>query len=304
MKHQYPETSGGWKKYSGNPVLGGPEMGTCFDVFVLQEAGEYQMHFSWRPKKSLAVCRSTDGIHWSEPEILLSSNPESGWEDGLNRNTVLHKDGIWHMWYTGQARGHSWIGYATSTDGHHWQRMSPQPVLFSERPFEGASVMNPFVAWDEDTGLFRMWYSAGETYEPNVLCYATSPDGLHWSKLPANPIFTKNSENPFEQERVGACQILRLDGWHYLFYIGYEDIDTARICVARSRNGITQWQRLPANPIVSPTAGEWDADACYKPFAIRDDANNRWLLWYNGRKQHAEYIGLVIHEGLDLGFDA
>jgi len=31
--------------------------------------------------------------------------------------------------------------------------------------------------------------------------------------------------------------------------------------------------------------------------------NNRWLLWYNGRHASAEYIGLVIHEGLDLGFE-
>ena len=88
-----------------------------------------------------------------------------------------------------------------------------------------------------------------------------------------------------------------------MFYIGYEDIDTARICVARSRNGVTNWQRLPANPIVSPTLGGWDENACYKPSVIRDEENKRWLLWYNGRRGGAEYIGLVIHEGLDLGFD-
>ena len=51
------------------------------------------------------------------------------------------------------------------------------------------------------------------------------------------------------------------------------------------------------------TPGGWDADACYKPSVIRDEENNRWLLWYNGRKASAEYIGLVVHEGLDLGFD-
>lgn len=304
MKHSFPETSGGWKKYEGNPVLGGPEMGTCFDIFVLEENGEYQMHFSWRPKKSLAVCRSTDGVHWGVPEILLSPNPESGWEDGLNRNCVIHREGKWHMWYTGQAREYSWIGYAVSDDGHKWVRASKQPVLFSERPFEGPSVMNPFVMWDEEMGLYRMWYCAGEKYEPNVIAYATSPDGLHWDKLPANPIFGRNTASPCEQDRVGACQVIRLeDGWYYMFYIGYEDIDTARICVARSRNGVTNWQRSPHNPIVSPTPGGWDADACYKPYAVRDVKNNRWLLWYNGRHEHNEYIGLVIHEGLNLGFD-
>jgi sucrose-6-phosphate hydrolase SacC (GH32 family) len=302
MKQVYPETSGGWKKYNGNPVLGGPEMGTCFDVFVIREAGEFQMHFSWRPKGSLAVCRSTDGIHWSEPEILLEPNPDSGWEDRLNRNCVVRREDEWHMWYTGQAGGNSWIGYATSKDGHHWTRVSDQPVLYSERPYEGPSVMNPFVIWDEEMHLFRMWYAAGEAYEPNVLAYATSTDGIQWDKLPANPIFRKDSSHPFEQDRVGACQLVRADGWYYMFYIGYEDIDTARVCLARSRNGVTNWQRFPS-PIVSPTPDAWDADACYKPSVFRDEENNRWLLWYNGRHGSPEYVGLVTHEGLDLGFD-
>ena len=43
MKHSFPETSGGWKKYEGNPVLGGPEMGTCFDIFVLNLVVPFQL---------------------------------------------------------------------------------------------------------------------------------------------------------------------------------------------------------------------------------------------------------------------
>ena len=148
-----------------------------------------------------------------------------------------------------------------------------------------------------------MWYAAGEQYEPNVLAYATSKDGIHWDKLPANPIFNGFKDQPYERDRVGACQIVKADGWHYMFYIGYEDIDTARICVARSRNGVTNWERNPYNPIVSPTIGSWDENACYKPSVVRDEKNNCWLLWYNGRNKSAEYIGMVIHEGLDLGFE-
>ena len=304
MKAVFPETGGGWKKYEGNPVLGNAETGTCFDVLVTREADRsYRMDFSWRPKRALACVRSEDGIRWSAPEIYMESDPACGWIDDLNRNCIVRRGGEWHMWFTGQARGHSWIGYAKSDDGMHWKRFGDQPVLFSERPFEGPSVMNPFVLWDEEKQLFRMWYAAGETYEPNVIAYATSKDGIRWDKLPANPIFTCDKRNVCEQERVGACQIIPYGGWYYMFYIGYEDIDTARICVARSRDGITQWERHPANPIVSPTAGSWDESACYKPSVVRDEENGRWLLWYNGRHGAPEYIGLVIHEGLDLGFD-
>jgi predicted GH43/DUF377 family glycosyl hydrolase len=90
------------------------------------------------------------------------------------------------------------------------------------------------------------------------------------------------------------------DGWYLMFYIGYWDEDTAQIGLARSRNGINDWERHPENPIIAPTESGWDGEACYKPFAIFDGAS--WRLWYNGRNGHLEQIGLVTHEGEDLGF--
>ena len=66
-----------------------------------------------------------------------------------------------------------------------------------------------------------------------------------------------------------------------MFYIGFRDEAHAQIGLARSRDGITDWQRHPANPIIRPGEGQWDHDACYKPYAIFD--GQKWLLWYNGR---------------------
>jgi predicted GH43/DUF377 family glycosyl hydrolase len=85
-----------------------------------------------------------------------------------------------------------------------------------------------------------------------------------------------------------------------LFYIGYRDIDHAQIGVARSKDGVSHWQRHPANPIVRPGKDRWDHDACYKPFALFD--GRQWLLWYNGRHGSLEQIGVVLHAGEDLGF--
>src|ERR1700746_2136738 len=122
------ETAGGWRKYEGNPVLGG-SLGTCFDVALLREGTKYRMWFSWRPKKSVALVESADGIHWSEPEIVLGPNPESSWEDEINRPVLVKRADGYHLWYTGQSRGSSRIGYAKSTDGRSWARASKQPVL-------------------------------------------------------------------------------------------------------------------------------------------------------------------------------
>ena len=295
--------AGTWTKSSGGPVLGNPSLGTCFDVNVVTDGpAPYTMYFSWRPKKAIALVRSDDAQTWTQtPEICLAADATSGWEDDVNRSCTVKKDGLWHMWYTGQATNISRIGYATSKDGVHFTRVRKAPVMVPETAFEKTSVMNPYVRWDAARGVWRMWYAAGETYEPNVLCYAESKDGFNWKKDARNPIFTHGPAESWDRDRIGACEVHPLpDGRWAMFYIGYSDINTARIGCAISRDGITQWKRLPQNPIVSPDLGTWDSAACYKPSVVRDEKNGRWLLWYNGRNGAPEYIGAVVHEGLDL----
>lgn len=285
-----------FEKYPENPLYGGPATGTLFDVYVTREETQYRMDFSWRPKKALAVAFSKDGLTWSSPQITLSANEDSGWEDDINRNCVLKTEQGYQMWYTGQARGYSYIGYATSEDGIHFHRFSEDPVLICERQWEGMSVMNPCVLYEN--GIYKMWYAAGETYEPNVLAYAESPDGIHWEKSKINPIFVKNPDCSYEQDRVGGCQVIHDNKLGYLmFYIGYRDIDTACICVAASPNGRTKWKRYKGNPLVLPDAGRWDGDACYKPSVLYDRKNQIWRIWYNGRRGGEEYIGGAFAHG-------
>jgi predicted GH43/DUF377 family glycosyl hydrolase len=293
------ETAGGWSKYEANPVLGG-ELGTCFDVAVLRDAGKYRMWFSWRPKKSVALVESTDGIHWNRPEIVLGPNEATDWEQDINRPVVVLREDGYHMWYTGQARGHSWIGYARSTDGRAWRRVSSKPVISADVPWEKVAVMCPHVLWDDTAHMFRMWYSGGEQYEPDAIGYATSRDGLVWTKVSTNPVFKSDPRIVWEQHKVTACQVEQREGWYFMFYIGFRDIDHAQIGIARSRDGVTHWERLPVNPIIRPGENKWDHDACYKPFAIFD--GSKWLLWYNGRRGGIEQIGLAYHDGLELGF--
>jgi beta-1,2-mannobiose phosphorylase / 1,2-beta-oligomannan phosphorylase len=188
------QTAAGWIKYEKNPVLGG-KLGTCFDIAVLREDGKYRMWFSWRPKQSIALVESEDGLTWGEPTIVLGPNAKTGWENDINRPVVLKKGDSYHMWYTGQAGGKSWIGYATSPDGKTWKRASDKPVLSPEQPWEKVAVMCPHVLYDEMEKQYRMWYSGGEQYEPNAIGYATSPDGLKWTRHDKNPIFRPDPKN-------------------------------------------------------------------------------------------------------------
>ena len=297
--------AGGWVKYEHNPVMGG-KYGTCFDISVLKENDTYRMWLSWRPKQSIALVESKDGFQWSEPpRVVLGPRKESGWEDEVNRPVVLKKKDGYHLWYTGQAAGHSWIGYATSTDGIAWKRMSDKPVLSAERPWEKVAVMCPHVMWDEPMRLYRMWYSGGEQYEPNAIGYATSPDGLKVDQGGREPGVHARSENS-----LGTTARHGLPGsqaWRLVLYVLYRF--PRRGPRADWVGPVARWSDwLAAASGESDRAGwlahdgkdDWDFDACYKPCAIFD--GTKWLLWYNGRHGGLEQIGVAMHDGEELGF--
>jgi len=64
------------------------------------------MWLSWRPKESVALVESQDGIHWSEPPVIvLPPRKESGWEDDINRPVVLKRPDGYHMWYNRPGEG-------------------------------------------------------------------------------------------------------------------------------------------------------------------------------------------------------
>ena len=127
-------------------------------------------------------------------------NDKTDWENELNRPVVSKNGGCYQMWYTGQVRGKSQVGYATSEDGKSWKRASDNPVLSAEKPWEKVAVMCPHV-------IYHMWCSGGEQHEP--IGIARSKDGItDWNRRSANPII-RPSEDHWELRRLQALCDLR-----------------------------------------------------------------------------------------------
>ncbi|MGB8452078.1 MAG: hypothetical protein WCD89_07070 [Anaerocolumna sp.] len=295
--YYYQETQGGWSKISEAPVLGNSETGTLFDPDVIIQDNTYLMYVSKRSDHSIVLSKSEDGIKWGGLQEVLMPEENSDWEQKVNRANVINKDGIWYMWYTGQADNVSSIGVATSSDGKNFKKFNKNPIIISEYDHEGVSVMNPCVIWDGEEQVFKMWYAAGENYEPDVLCYAVSKDGFTWKKYKQNPVLFPNDDEIYDQKKVGGCDVIKLPDQSYImFYIGYQDVDTARICLAASSDGIDDWTRISDNPIISASKNSWDRYAVYKPSAYYNKDKQTWYLWYNGRGKDGEFIGAVFNK--------
>lgn len=290
------------------PVFGGGALGTCFDAVFVKEAEEdhesseevkYKMYFSWRPKRSIASTTSRDGIEWDQhPTILLSPvNHYDDWEVEVNRPYVLKHNNTYHMWYTGQSPVpalKSRLGYAQSQDGVEWKR-NPRPVLKPELPWEKGAIMCTHVLYDSAKSEYRMWYSAGDKYEPDAIGHAVSLDGVHWNRTSENPIFAPNEQDhsAFDALKV-TCPHIIFDGVYYnMFYIGFNN-DESSIGLARSKDGLSDWERHPGNPIIRHAPGDWDSISSYKPYLLHNGTH--WLMWYNGRSSALEQIGLATYE--------
>lgn len=288
--YQFPPERGGWIKQGALNFEAVD--GASFDPYVLIEDG-IKLYYSNRKANTIDLIESFDGISWSKPISVLKGEKTEKWDATINRASVLLHYGQYKMWYTGQLNGKSCIGYAVSTDGLHFIKKVENPVLIPEMEYEKNSVMNPCVLWNEKQQLFQMWYAAGDTYEPDNICYATSFDGMVWTKaLEYNPVL-KKSENSYDSFKVGGCDVHIVDEKYVMYYIGYQNIDVARICKAESNDGLV-WKRADDNPILSPSPKAWDCDAVYKPCVAC--YKGRSYMWYNGRKKNIEKLGVAIKE--------
>jgi len=288
QKYIYQPNKLGWMKYGTEPVYGTTETGSIFDPFVCDNGKMFVMIASERLHNCILRIDSSDGIHWQDSTVLLSNIPNT-WQHMVNRASMIFYEGLWHLWYTGQSPDISCIGHSVSVDGLYFEN-AIHPCVKADFDYEGVSVMNPCVHWNGNRNVFQMWYAAGDNYEPDVICYAESQDGDHWNKM-NYPVLTKYTKHRWEKAKVGGCDVeIEEDGSFTMYYIGYQNVKTARICYAKSLDGI-HWERPHKNLLISPSKGAWDEDACYKP-AVQQKGNTLYM-WYNGRRGDEEYIGLA-----------
>ncbi|KAA3619566.1 MAG: T9SS C-terminal target domain-containing protein [Calditrichaeota bacterium] len=219
-----------WIKDATNPVLGLGAAGT-FDSInlwlpaVLFDGSQYEMWYSGGLTASgIGFATSPDPVSWSRPGSgpVLAKGSSGAWDESYAfRPVVLRSDTLYHMWYTGRSASDLWqTGYATSTFGITWDKHSNNPVLpiGAAGTWEDRAVAAGSILFED--GQYQMWYhGARNNLSDYNIGYATSPDGINWTKHPNNPIL-KSSTNGWDLINVGFPCVIKEGNRYRMWYTG------------------------------------------------------------------------------------
>jgi hypothetical protein len=183
------------------------------------------------------------------------------------------------MWYTGtDAAGDENIGYATSSDGIHWTKYGSNPVLQASEPWESNIVFKPWVIFDG--GKYKMWYVGEDTTNVDRIGYATSPNGITWTRQNSgNPVLDVDAEGTWDDHGVGGPTVLKVGSTYQMFFTGNDGV-TTRIGRATSSDGIN-WTKNSDDPVISNGApGSWSWTEAYAPALVT--VGSEYVLFYSG----------------------
>ena len=274
-----------WMKNPNNPVLipGGSgswdETSSIVNTILFHE-NIYKMWYEG--DKGIGFATSPDGIDWTKDTLnnpVLEPGLSGSWDEmGINNASVLIKDNIYHVWYSGiDIFDDNRIGHATSTDGINWIKDTLNPVIDLGEPgsWDDEEVMHPFVIYENDT--LKMWYNGHDGITQRIL-FATSLDGKIWKRYTQHPMLEPGSGGTWDSNELGPLSIVYSENLYHMWYTGWNFADFLQIGYATSPNGF-DWAKSSA--VLSPgDQGEWDNGAVALPYVIVEDS--LFKMWYGG----------------------
>lgn len=304
-----------WQKDPLNPVLTRDtvlgnlpnDLIAISDCWVIKEGAVYKMWYTCGGlnfpadtllRSRLCYASSNDGQNWTKyagnPVVDVSYG--GAWDSlGVETATVIidslaPANQRYKMWYAGQYFNtyRYDIGYAYSADGINWTKhANPVMQVGLSSEWDNGFLEGPSVIKDGST--YKMWYCGydavvdGNGTDGNAnIGYATSPDGINWTKYAANPILTTVGST-WESVNVQDPHVIKEGNQYYMWYGGGSSDSTydQEVGFAVSNDGIS-WTKSPLNPVLTRgNVGDWDSNLSSFPSVLND--NGVYKMWYTGR---------------------
>ena len=230
---------------------------------------------AWPGLVKIGYMTSNDGYGWElaqDAPVLTTDQIPFGDGKADVSSVVLMDEGTWVMYFHTVADGE--IGRATAASPLGPWAVDVDPVLLPglEGSWDQLGLEWPSVVKDGDE--FRMYYGV-KTKEGHAISFATSTDGIHWTKYndpqttdaqfaESDPVLIKGAD--WEYNKVDRPRVVKSpDGWVMIYQAG-TSVEMRGLAI--SNDGV-QWEKYSENPIFNkdafpiPNAKTWDTNLLY-----------------------------------------
>ncbi|MEX1309093.1 MAG: hypothetical protein AB1Z65_01615 [Candidatus Sulfomarinibacteraceae bacterium] len=172
-----------------------------------------------------------------------------------------------------------------------WTIDSGGPVLELGEPGSWEDAGQAVAAVLFDGSVYHMWYEGWDVAgEHDDIGHATSPDGVTWTKDPANPVLSRGEAGEWDSLFMWGLGVV-YDGTQYrMWYGGFGgQARTYQGGYATSPDG-TAWTKYPDNPVLTPGPdGSWDDDGV-RPHTVMLEGGT-YRMWYAGWNDAVGQVG-------------
>ncbi len=286
-----------WIKNETNPILSRTKQNSWFinhilNPFVIYDNG-YQLWFTGDVRIggnwNIGYASSTNGIsNWSIiPNPVISASQSE--EKDVNLVSIIKNGLEFNLWYNTTIK-YPWalgvdrfrIGYATSSSIDSWNKQGL--VIKGEHEWELGGLDRGF-SINKHNGLYHLWYAATDTENLATnphwkIGYATSPNGITWTKHPGNPVITQTE--PWEYQNMMYPNVLYEDGKFKMWYGTGSGDHCTRYAYAESTNGYEWTKPADKNPVYQITGVASDFDGYRLGGHTRIREGDVYKIWYSG----------------------
>lgn len=232
-----------WVKLPENPVLTRDtvlaelpnDIYAISDPWVIKEGTVFKMWYTCAglnlPTDTLLRARicyseSPDGINWTKynNNPVLDVDYSGGWDSlGVETVSVIRDSEApanqrYKMWYVGQyLNSYKYdFGYAYSADGLNWTKHPTQVLQTGEGDtWDNGFVEGPSVIKDDNT--YKMWYTGYDLGNGKANTgYATSTDGIEWTKYAGNPVINTGAAGTWDAYSVQDPHVLKIGADYHM----------------------------------------------------------------------------------------
>jgi predicted GH43/DUF377 family glycosyl hydrolase len=298
---EFPLTPVHWQRHAGNPVVSKgmnprpvSDDGSTIRVYYGNRGpGEGIYYFD--------VSSSTpERIEAGPVGPIITTGAAASYDEQwvIAPEPVRLSDSRLRMYYSAKRSGgffdKTWtLAVAESDDnGRTWQKYAGNPILSPTNDAWECGAVG-FCSVEKGSKDWRMWYLGTNNQNDAVkqVGYASSKDGLNWTRHEGNPVISVNNQLAWEAGAIAVPRVIRDGKLYKVWYCCYEHNDTYAIGQAESFDGL-RWFRSPHNPVLQGEGGTaFDGQMTAYPGAIR--VGERYLMWYSGNGYGAQGIGLA-----------